>query len=178
MGQNTRKYRAKAKEWGLGQASTGTKQIAVNFEVTTPDATEKSFTWYGFFSDAAWERTYESLQHMGWEGEDPLELQNHGGGLDKNEVELVIEDEEYPAGSGKFSAKVRWVNKIGVALNAPLQPADAAAFSAAMREKIRAKKAAVGQPVSAPKSAAKPPAPSQPAGPPEPPPLTDADVPF
>jgi hypothetical protein len=164
-------YKAKAAEWALGETASGKEQVAVAFNILTPDAQENRLTWYGYFSDGAVDRTLESLRICGWQGDDLTDLT----GLDANEVELVVEDEEYPEGSGKWRAKVQWVNRSGgLALKAPLAGDKAKAFAASMRERIRALDAANGKRVSngAPKQS-----PSMRA--PEPPPLTDADnLPF
>jgi len=34
-------------------------------------------------------------------------------GLDGNEVDLVVANEEYPEGSGQWSPRVKWVNRVG-----------------------------------------------------------------
>lgn len=144
-----RRYRARAKTWGLGETDKGTEQVAVEFEILTENAEMNHIVWYGYFSEKTWERTVESLRACGWEGADLTDLQ----GLEKNEVELVIEDEEY---NGNPVAKVRWVNRPGgLALKAPLTGERARSFAATMREQIKAMDAAGGR-KPAPKAAAKP----------------------
>lgn len=174
---NTRRYKARASEWGLGESSKGTKQIAVSFNILTENADMQRITWYGYFGDASWERTIESLRHCGWTGEDLSELEGTKGGLDANEVELVIADEDYTdpsTGEVKTSTKVQWVNKAGgLALNAPLAPDAAKSFAAQMREKIRAKAAAGGQKMNPPARSATPPPQATPNGS-----LKEEDVPF
>ena len=90
-GTNKRYYRGKAKEWTLSESSTGKVMIVVLFDILTEGASEKSLTWRGFFTEATTDRTIESLRAMGFEGDDLSQLV----GLDKNEVDLVVEDEEY-----------------------------------------------------------------------------------
>lgn len=147
MGANKRIYRAKAKTWGLGESGTGKEQVAVEFDVLTEGAAEKNLVWYGYFTDATLERTIESLRYMGWKGDDPSDGLP---GLDANEVDIVVEDEEY---EGKTYAKVQWVNRPGgLALKAPLSEEKAKAFGASMRERIRAIDASKGErKVAAPK---------------------------
>lgn len=178
-GTNKRIFRARAASWGLGESSTGKEQVAVEFRISTENADVQSLTWYGYFTEATADRTLESLRYCGWTGDDLLNLE----GLDANEVDLVIEDEEY---NGQVRPKVQWVNKPGgLALTSPLTGDRAKAFAASMKEKIRALDASKGVRKSAApaqqRSAAKP-APSRGgAVPPEPPPHTDADsfdVPF
>lgn len=164
-----RKYLARAKDWALSETKNGTEQIAVYFEISTPEADIPAITWFGFFTDKTWERTIESMRICGWTGSDLTKIE----GLDANEVELVIEDEEH---EGRVRPKVRWVNKPGgIAIKAPLSGDKAKAFAAVMAQKIKALDA------SAPKPAGKP-APKKPAphigtagGPP---PLTDDDLQF
>lgn len=167
MGANKRIYRARAKTWGLGETGTGKEQVAVEFNVLTEGAADQGLVWYGYFTDATLERTVESLRYMGWKGEDPSDGLP---GLDANEVELVVEDEEF---EGRTYAKVQWVNKPGgLALKAPLTGEKAKAFGAAMRDRIRAIDASKGERKVAPKppNGGAPPAGQQS--------LTEKDVPF
>lgn len=97
------RYKAKAIEWKLGMTSTGKEQIGVLFQLEDGSA----ITWYGYFTENTTERTLESLEYMGWDGNDITNPQ----GLDTNEVQLVVEHET--GDDGKTYAKVRWVNRIG-----------------------------------------------------------------
>lgn len=164
------KYRAKAKEWTLGEAGDkGTPEVAVYFVFTDSELAGQGITWHGFLTDAAADRTIQSLRYCGWTGDDLSNLT----GLDANEVELVIENETY---EGKTYLRVQWVNKPGgLAVKAPMTGDKAKAFAASMRDRIRALDAAGG--VKRQPAAAKNSRPAQ-SGPPEPPPLTDADIPF
>ena len=124
-----------------------------------------SITWFGYFTDAAWERTVESLRTCGWSGSDVSNIEDLGA----NEVELVIEDDTY---DGKTRAKVKWINKIGgVALGAPLAGDKMKAFAAAMQQKIKS----LGAVKPAQPKQVKP---ARPSSIEEPPPLTDADLNF
>jgi hypothetical protein len=125
------KYRAKAKEWSIGEAGTGTAQVVVFFDLL--DHEGEGRTWYGFLSDAALKRTIESLRHMGWQGCDISELSSPAAGLDSNEVQLVLESEDY---NGKVSQKVRWVNKLGT--GKPMEEDSLKALSAKLKGKILA----------------------------------------
>jgi hypothetical protein len=162
-------FRAKAKSWGLGESGTGKEQIAINFDILTEGAEFKSLNWYGYFTEDALERTVESMRHCGWTGVDVADL----SGLDTNEVDLVVDEEEY---QGKLQTKVKWVNRVGgLALKAPLTDERAKAFGAALRDKIKALDAGKSS-----RPAAARPALSSRGGalPPEPPPHQDADIPF
>lgn len=163
-------YAARAKTWALAETSKGDPQVAVEFALLDPEAEMKSLAWYGYFTENTEARTIEALRTMGWAGDDLSDLQ----GLDANEVSIVVEEEEY---QGKIQTKVRWVNKAGgLNVKAPLSGDKAKAFATMMRDRIRALDAAKGVKKPAqPNGATRAPARS---GPPEPPPMTDADIPF
>lgn len=165
------KYRARAVESGIGKASTGTEQVAVLFEL--PDENLR-ITWYGYFSDKAYEQTVKGLRACGWTGSDPTELDNFAtSGLGANEVELVIEQETAIDAQGNQNgtrARVRWVNVPGaggIGLKAKLAPDEAKSFAARMKAKILALEQ--GKPKASP-----PRSPSRQA---DPPPHTDSDRP-
>jgi hypothetical protein len=146
-------HRARAKEWALGKSSAGNEQIAVMFEITQGENIGKSITWFGSFSDKAVDRTLDSLRHCGWSGDNFVELL----GLDTNEVELVVEAEEY---EGKIRDKVRWVNRPArLALREQLDTSALSVFAARMRTKALAHKqsyvASNGSPAPASKASSK-----------------------
>lgn len=166
-GTNKRYVQAKAKSWTLGVSSTGKEQVAVSFVVDADTETERFLAWYGYFTDATAERTIEALRFMGFEGDDLTRLE----GLDKNTVELVLEDEVY---EGQIREKVQWVNRGGGALvKTPLVGDKASAFAASMKEKFKTYDASNGKRAAKP-AAARPAPPSGPLGG-DPP--TD-DIPF
>lgn len=154
---NERKYLARAEQWGLGETSTGKEQVAVSFKILTPDADIKSIAWHGYFTPQALDRTIESLRICGWEGNDLSDLR----GFDKNEVALVIDDEDY---NGETRAKVKWINRAGggLALKTPLSGDKLKAFALSMVGQIRG----LDTKAQKPRSSASPP------------PLTDDDVPW
>src|SRR3954466_6748613 len=100
-------YRARAVEGALGFTSKGTEQIAVQFTVVEGEQKGHYITWYGYFSEKTLERTLESLEYCGWEGDDVSDLI----GLDKNEVTIVVEHEQDE--EGQVRARVRWINSGG-----------------------------------------------------------------
>lgn len=169
MGTNKRYYRAKAAQGILGETSGGKPEVAVAFNILTPDATHAQLTWHGYFTEATQDRTIESLRIAGWKGDD---LTDFADGFDfpadAPEVDLVVEDEEY---EGKTRTKVKWVNRAGgIAVKTPLVGEKAKAFAASMKGAFRAFDAANGK-----RTASKPPSADKR---PEPPPLSDADIPF
>ena len=156
------KYRAKAKAWLLTEiGERSTPAVSVEFSFLAPEYASEGIAWDGWLTENAYARTVESLRHCGWEGDDVTDLQ----GLDANEVELVVEAEEY---EGKTYPRVKWVNRLGgIATKPPMSADRTKAFAAEMRAKIRALDAAGGR-KPAPKAAQRP----------EPPPMTDEDLPF
>lgn len=172
MGTNKRTYRAKASRGQLGETSKHNPEVAVLFEIIT-EAPESALTWHGYFTEATTERTIESLRIAGWKGDDLMDFEaGYTFPADAPEVDLVVEDEEY---EGKTYARVQWVNRVAsLSVKTPLTGDKARAFAASMRDKFRAFDAAKGV-----RTPARPAAPVKPNGqPPEPPPLTDADIPF
>lgn len=144
-------YRAKALEGDMGRASTGTEQVAVLIELETGDR----LTWYGYFSDAAAERTIESLLAMGVTDLETL------AGLGSQHFEVVVDDEEY---QGKTRTKVKFINRLGggVAMKSRMNEAERKSFAHRYRGKFLSMQRAAGTtPADAP---------SPPAG--------DDDIPF
>lgn len=143
------KYLARAVGCSFGVSSKGNTQIAVTCEIVEHEEfTGHEITWLGSFTDKTTERTIESLQHMGWQGDDLSELE----GLDMNgaarllpaTVELVCEPDTY---EGETNLKVRWVNKPGAgrfAFKEPLTGGGLKAFAAQMRGAIRGRSSSNG----------------------------------
>ena len=93
-------YRAIALDGHLGFTSKGNEQIVVRFVITEGPQKEQSIQWFGFFSDACFDRTIQSLRHCGWKGDDVSDLT----GIDTHEVDIVVEHDEY---QNKVTPKVR-----------------------------------------------------------------------
>lgn len=151
-------YRARAI---AGQLSTsknkGTPQVELEFELLDEQYLGRRVNWCGYFTEKTEARTLESLRHCGWQGDDLTDL----AGISDNEVQLVIDHEDY---DGKTYARVQWVNRLGgVGFGAPMEDAAKRAFAARMRSKAAASRVTGG-------GSAKP-APKKPAKPAE----TDAD---
>ena len=182
------KHRARAREWAIGEAGTRTKQIGVDFDLL--DRPGESIPWYGYFTEKALASTVKALRAMGWQGADVSDLDNRGGGLDANEVTLVVEHEpeldeqgvpmQDESGAPMVRARVRWVNgQGGVAMAKALTGNDLRAFGAQLRGAILAldpNSAARRATQQAPKTP--PPPARKPAAAQEPPPPGDADCPF
>lgn len=141
---NIGKYRAKAIKPSdirdaMGKASTGTKFIKLGFQVTEgPDAGE-TVPWSGYFTANTTERTLQSLKYCGarMKDDDVTDLE----GVDRNEVEIVVEHEQYTnkQGEEKTHARVAWVNSLaaGVSDAAKMGDADLAAFKRELAGAVR-----------------------------------------
>lgn len=145
-------YNAKAVACSFGIVEdNGNRQIGVMFEVVDhPDLSGETQMWFGFFSEKTEYRTIESLQHMGWLGDDLVELADLDAEacarLLPNVVTLVCEPNTY---KDKTTLSVRWVNKLGggvFAFKAKLEGADLKAFASQMRGKIRGAREAGSRP--------------------------------
>jgi hypothetical protein len=141
-------YRGRATGCGFGVSEAkGTTQIAVTFEILNAEEngdhvpTGESITWIGHFTDKTTARTIESLQILGWTGDDLSELEDLDAGrcaeLLPNVADIVCEPEEY---EGQWTLKVRWVNRPGAgkfAFKAPLTGSALKSFAAQMKGQIR-----------------------------------------
>ena len=115
----------------------------------------------------------KALRTLGWQGDDSAELGEGRGGLDQREVMLTIEHEADR--QGVLRSRVKWINSMGgLAMSNRVEGDKLKAFSAGLRGKILGLEPGRRP---APASPARPAPPSY-RGPPEPPPHTDADIPF
>lgn len=170
------KYNAKAVATQFGTSSKGNTQIAVTFEVVEhPDLAGSEITWLGHFTEKTTDRTIESLQHAGWQGDDLSELdQLDAAACSKmlpDTVEIVVAPEEY---DGDVNLKVQWVNKPGAgrfAFKEPLTGQGLKAFAAQMRGTVRGMKA--GAPRKSSNGSSRPTHPNAPGAD-----IDDSDVPF
>ena len=137
----------------LGTTSTGKEQIAVQFEFIDPVG--ERLTWYGYFTDAAFDRTIESLRAIGWTGSslDEFAGEKLPAGVN-HQVELVVQHEEY---EGKVQVRIAFVNSIGagLALKSAMTSDQARAFAAKMKGRIAALSGGV-PPAARPRAVPKP----------------------
>jgi hypothetical protein len=124
------RYTARATEWQMGIAETGTEQVAVTFEVVEEGPfSGHTITWFGFFTEKTSERTIKSLFACGWEGDDLTNLT----GLDRNEVEIVVDHDVH---KNERRAKVKWVNRPGAGsfvMKNPMNDAQKKALASKMK---------------------------------------------
>ncbi len=127
---NDGKYMARGRTLTLGEAKTGTPQVAVGFEILDGGG---HISWHGFLSAAAEQRTIEAIQGMGWEGNDITELPAlMDAGKLSRVVEIVVVNEEY---NGKVRPKIKFVNAVGGRM-APLKGGALAYVQARIKARI------------------------------------------
>lgn len=140
-------YKAKASHWWWEQSNNGNYYLTVVFPLPPENDTEgsedASVMARLFFTDAAVDRSVESLRYLGWTGDDIAKITDGVGGLDANEVSIVVEHESYTDDKGQEhqGARVRWINRPRSAMlgprNAP--PAeDLARFASGLRGRVAA----------------------------------------
>lgn len=140
------RFKARAVDWQLGYSAKGGEQIAIMFKLVGGEHDGQHLTWFGSFSEAAVDRTLESLRYCGWASDDLAKIDDLG----TNEVELDVIEEEYtnPAtGETKLRSKVNWVNRpFKLDLKKQMTPADIATFAARLKGKAVASRQKVGAP--------------------------------
>jgi len=128
--------------------ASGNFQIAVPMEVTQGEHAGERIAWIATFHTTidkkgknGIDRIIESLQAMGWRGDELMELAEIDDAramqLMPDEVEIVCDLDEY---NGEWKLKVKWVNKPGAgrfAFKETLSGSGLKAFSAQMRNTIR-----------------------------------------
>ena len=96
-------YRATVVEVDMGKASTGTRQLAILFEVSRGSFEARRFTWYGFLNTRGNAKRCAEVMHIcGYDGRSLRSM------LDK-EVDIVLRHEEFNA---KTYARVAYVNRV------------------------------------------------------------------
>jgi hypothetical protein len=168
MYENQEKKRAKAISAAIGKASTGTHQIAIEFQYLDEQG---GITYYGPLTDAAFEYTMKAIRTAGFQGDDLSDLSSLTG-EQTPEVMLVIGPDEY---NGKVTMKVKFINSMGgLALKDALQGDELTAFAKRMKGKIVAFDRSAGS--QRPKPAPKRPAPADSGE--EQSPFPNDDIPF
>lgn len=150
-------YRARARTAAMGMTGTGKEQVAVLFDLL--DHQGQSITWYGYWTEAAIDRTVESLRNCGWRGADVSDFT----GIDANEVFIVIEHEDDLNGVPR--ARVKWVNGSGgLAMRAALDPTQVKTVAARLKGAILASDRSAGRTAHTNGKGGTPPAARTPSG--------------
>jgi hypothetical protein len=120
----------------------GTPFIEFYFQVKGGESDGARVRWTSYFTDKTYERTVQALESCGWSGDDISVFADSGlHGLDKNDVEIVVENENYTDKNGevKTSSRVAWINRLGyLNTEAAMSEDAAAAFGAKMNDLIAA----------------------------------------
>lgn len=149
------KYNARACSGAsFAPSSNGNQQIAINMEIVDGEYAGESIAWIATFHDTpdkngvtGSERNIQSLQYMGWQGDDLAELvditDEQARALLPEIVSIVCEPDTY---EGKTRLKVKWVNKPGgrFAFKEPVSKNDLRSFAAQMKSTVKAVRASNG----------------------------------
>ena len=182
------KYKARAAAYAdFGTSDKGSDFVRVTFTLSEGQAhAGEQIGWSGFFTDKTQERTIQSLRYCGctFPGGDITNIE----GIDRNEVQLLIEHEDYEDRNGemKTGARVAWVNSLvgGIKEEQRMSETQRRSFAARMKGLVvasaGASKGATPNRPPAPRSG---PAPTAPSGrrspdPEYPPPANVDDIPF
>lgn len=129
----------------LGESSQkGTPFIEFFVEIQEGENKGGKARFTGYFGPNSSERTVEALGFCGWKGDDLSEFADgelHG--LDANDIEAVIEIEEWvdkTTEEKRFAPKVQWINRFGgrISVDNAMAPDKAAAFGAKMKGLVQA----------------------------------------
>jgi len=126
-----------------GEASTGTKQIAMSFEITKGRFAGERLPWFAFFTEDSAERSIQSLMLAGarMQNGDVLDLE----GLGDIEVEIQTEVTEHPD-TGALQYRVAWVNEPGgVFMKTTMDDSQKKVFAKNMKDKVLAIQAKHGK---------------------------------
>lgn len=116
-------YRARASgECVLGSSKNkGTPFIEFCLKIQSGENANGMVKYTGYFTENTNERTIQSLQLCGWQGDDLSEFSDGGlHGLDANEVDIVVEIETYRRegeDEERSRPRVAWINRPGGFLN-------------------------------------------------------------
>lgn len=148
------KHKVVIVDHGFSEANTGTTQLYVVFS----NAHQEEITWYstmgkrrdGTFSDKGVEFFVKDCRTMGFDphdhGWDFAKLGDGRVSLVGNQVQIVVEDEEY---NGKTNRRVKWINSL--TSRKELNPAEKASFfknlrAACFEHGVTAKKSDIAPP--------------------------------
>src|SRR5687768_7996856 len=129
------KYRARPTIAEYGKTSKDTDQVAITFQLLDGPDAGKHIAYYGYFTDATAEETFEAMRNAGWDGADLRDLSSIGKDP-QHEVVLVIRNE--PDLEGAMRSRVRYVNRAagGAALKTKMTDAERDSFARRMQGKL------------------------------------------
>jgi hypothetical protein len=160
------KYKARGLSAEMGKSDQkGTPYVKVQFRVAGGSDDGATISWNGYYTELTEDRTLESLRACGCTF--PNGDATNFDGIDRNEVELVVEHEEYTnqQGEEKTIAKVAWVNggSFGIKEENKMTDAERKQFALRMKGKVLAdtKPASPNQSAARPANSAQRPAQQQ-----------------
>lgn len=109
-------YNAIASGIETGHSKTkNTPYVRVKYRILDGPCQSEVVEWTGWKTDKGKPYAERALRTAGWHGDwNDIVL--------PNPVQVVVEHEEYPPGSGKKYARVRWVNDVPPGFSAPPEP--------------------------------------------------------
>lgn len=130
-------HKARATEAAVGKTNKETEYIGVWFDILDDEGetTGERVRWSGYLTDKTESRTWESLAHCGWDGED-FDTFN---GLGTRVVSITVEHDT--GNDGKRYASVAWVNNLtkrGPVVRNELDEAGKASFADRMKGRAAA----------------------------------------
>lgn len=136
-------FKARGIAASMGKSSQkGTLCVSVTLRLEDGPHKGEMIDWVGWMSDATRARTAESLELLGFDGDDLAST-------NRNEVIAVIEHEEFTKQNGEVmvTPRVKWLNdpKRGGAKFAALSPGETQALMGSLRGYVLAAKAAKGE---------------------------------
>lgn len=111
-------FKAKLKDYGIGETKKGDPQVFMIFDVDF-SGDVKGMTWYGNFNGGAKVHTFKALGAAGFAGDDIgalLDGADSGALTLGTEVNVVVEEVDKLKEDGTISGKVHkiaWVNRVG-----------------------------------------------------------------
>ncbi|HET9893173.1 MAG TPA: hypothetical protein VFQ42_22035 [Mycobacterium sp.] len=125
--------------------------MSVEFAIEDhPEFSGYTLNWIGTFSDHSSERTVESLQIAGWQGDDVAELAGvPASSVLADQVSLDCDVDSYTDGEGntRENLRVQWVNRLGgrFQFKQEADPAALRALGARLRSTAQSLRAGGGQ---------------------------------
>jgi len=124
-----------------------TKQVLVYYRLLEGEHAGQVLPWFGYFTEASWQRTIESLKYSGFKGNDLFAIEDQDL---SQKVQVVVEHNENPK-TGDVHARISWVNRMGsgaIKLNDPMARDDLRKFAALMKSRVSQVPDAEGEPAS------------------------------
>ena len=152
-------YKARAVNGDFGTSkSKGTSYVRVGFQIVDGPFAGSTVTWDGWITDKTRQRVVDSLAYCGctFPSDDFTDLT----GLGDQEVEIVVEDNNYQKDDGTTveASRVAWVNSLAgsVSVDQRMGDAERARLRASMKGEILRAKSRAPSPAPGPAPAPRP----------------------